>query len=44
MKRVWLVREAFILLDFEDQTAEPFKTMLLSCMLQHVYLHSDEVR
>lgn len=43
VKRVWLVREAFVLLDFEDPTTEPFKTMLLSCTLQHAYLNSDEV-
>ena len=44
MKRVWLVREAFLLLDFEDQSTDPFKTMLLSCTMQHVYLNLDEVR
>lgn len=44
MKRVWLVREAFLLLDFEDPSTDPFKTMLLSCTLQHAYLNSEEVR
>jgi hypothetical protein len=43
VKRVWLVREAFLLLDFEDATTEPFKTMLLSSTLQHAYLNSEEV-
>ena len=37
------MREAFLLLDFEDPATEPFKTMLLSCTLQHAYLNSEEV-
>ena len=44
MKRVWLMRNALLLLDFEDPETGPFKTMLLACTLNQIYLKSDEVR
>ncbi len=44
VRRVWGMRTAFLLLDFEDSSAEPFKAMLLSATLQPLYINSDEVR
>ncbi len=43
MKRVWEMRNALLLLDFEDPDTGPFKTMLLACTLHQVYLKSPEV-
>lgn len=37
------MRNALLLLDFEDLDTGPFKTMLLACTLQKVYLKSDVV-
>jgi hypothetical protein len=37
------MRKALLLLDFEDEDTGPFKTMLLACLLQNVYLKSDVV-
>ena len=44
VKRVWSMRQAFLLLDFEDGSAEPFKAMLLSATLQPLYINTEEVR
>ena len=43
VKRVWGMRQAFLLLDFEDNSAEPFKAMLLSATLQPLYINTEEV-
>lgn len=43
VKRVWSMRQAFLLLDFEDPSVEPFKAMLLSATLQPLYLNMEEV-
>lgn len=43
VKNVWSMRQAFLLLDFEDPSVEPFKAMLLSATLQPLYLNMDEV-
>ena len=37
------MRQAFLLLDFEDPSVEPFKAMLLSATLQPLYLNMEEV-
>ncbi|XP_064397126.1 condensin-2 complex subunit G2-like isoform X2 [Halichondria panicea] len=44
VKRVWSMRQAFLLLDFEDGSAEPFKAMLLSATLQPLYINTEEGR
>lgn len=44
VKRVWGMRKALLFLDFEDPLTSPFKTMLLACTIQQVYLKADEVR
>ncbi|XP_064397561.1 condensin-2 complex subunit G2-like [Halichondria panicea] len=44
VKRVWSMRQAFLLLDFEDISAEPFKAMLLSATLQPLYINTEEGR
>jgi len=43
LHRVWLMRQGFLLLDFEDASADYLKCMLLSCTLQPLYLTSEEV-
>ena len=43
VKRVWAMRDALLLLDFEDPDTGPFKTMLLACTLHQIYLKSEEV-
>jgi len=37
------MRQGFLLLDFEDASADYLKCMLLSCTLQPLYLTSEEV-
>jgi len=44
LHRVWLMRQGFLLLDFEDASADYLKCMLLSCTLQPLYLTSEEGR
>ena len=43
LHRVWLMRQGFLLLDFEDASADSLKSMLLLCTLQPLYLTSEEV-
>ena len=43
LHRVWLMRQSFLLLDFEDASADSLKCMLMSCTLQPLYLTSEEV-
>ena len=43
LHRVWLMRQGFLLLDFEDASADSLKCMLMSCTLQPLYLTSEEV-
>ena len=38
------MRQALLLLDFEDTSADSLKLMLLSCTLQPLYIKSEEVR
>lgn len=44
VKRVWAVRQAFLLLDFEDPSADIMKAMLLSCSVHPLYLRCDQGR
>ena len=37
------MRNALLLLDFEDPDTEPFKTMLLGATVHQAYLKTDEV-
>ena len=37
------MRQSFLLLDFEDASADSLKCMLMSCTLQPLYLTSEEV-
>ena len=37
------MRQALLLLDFEDTSADSLKLMLLSCTLQPLYIKSEEV-
>ena len=44
VKRVWSMRQAFLLLDFDDPSADVMKTMLLSCCAHPLYLRWDQGR
>lgn len=44
VKRLWAVRQAFLLLDFDDPSADMMKSMLMSCCVHPVYLRCDQGR
>ena len=40
--RVWAIRGALLLLDFEDTSADSIKQLLLSALIEPLYLLSDD--
>ncbi|KAJ4781207.1 Condensin-2 complex subunit G2 [Rhynchospora pubera] len=44
VRRVFALREAFALFDYEDESIEDFKLLLLRCFICPVYVKSDEGR
>ncbi|MCL7028370.1 hypothetical protein MKW94_017568 [Papaver nudicaule] len=44
VKRIYSLREAFTLLDFEDESIEDLKLLLIRCIITPVYLKTDEGR
>jgi condensin-2 complex subunit G2 len=44
VRRVYALREAFTLFDFEDESIEDLKLLLIRCVISPVYLKTDEGR
>ena len=43
VKRVWSLRQALLLIDFEDSSSECLKQLLHQCMINRMYLKLEEV-
>jgi len=41
LKRVWDIKSAFHLLDFEDESSDGFKSLMQRCLLHPLYLGTD---
>ncbi|KAI3870634.1 hypothetical protein MKW92_025041 [Papaver armeniacum] len=44
VRRIYSIREAFTLFDFEDESIEDLKLLLIRCIITPVYLKTDEGR
>jgi condensin-2 complex subunit G2 len=44
VKRVYALRGALLLLDYDDEATDAFKTLLLQCFLKTTYLRSADGR
>ncbi|XP_062519553.1 condensin-2 complex subunit G2-like [Corticium candelabrum] len=42
IKRVWALRQALCVFDFEHEDSSPLKTLLIGCVIQPQYLRSEE--